>query len=305
MSTVRAAILSALLLAGGCAPGGGFQQLSGSILSQTGLVSQGQVDSIFTVGGKLTKAATPLTPEQEYYLGRGVAATVLSKYRPLRNPALQSYVNRVGSTVVAFSGQPETFAGYHFMVLDSTEINAMAAPGGFVFVTRGFLKLMPDEEALAAVLAHEVAHIALGHGTKAISQANLTEALTIVGREAASQALSDQGYGVAELTSVFGDSVTDVVDTLLTRGYSRSQEYDADEYATAVLRMAGYNTRGLSTMLTALETRAGSDQTGFFSTHPEPEDRLDELDEDGAAQSVVPGEAVRTARFKTAMRSLS
>ncbi len=289
----------------GCAPGSGFQQIGSSLLSSTGLVSSSQADALFAAGGKLAKAATPLSEEEEYYLGRGVAAVVLSQYRPYRKPALQAYVNKVAAVVAANSNRPETFGGYHVQILDTAEINAVSAPGGFIFVSRGFLALMPDEEALAAVLAHEVGHIALGHGVSAISQANLTEALTIVGKEAVASTTSGL---TAQLTAVFGDSVKQVTDTLLTKGYSRSQEYAADEYAAVVLQRTGYDPQGLATMLKALETKGAAEgsEGGWYATHPEPKRRLGELDDAAPATAGLDaGMKARLARFRSAMKQLS
>lgn len=301
---VRGCLSIALMGICGCAPGSGFQQIGSSLLSSTGLVSSSQADALFAAGGKLAKAATPLSEEEEYYLGRGVAAVVLSQYRPYRKPALQAYVNKVAAAVAANSNRPETFGGYHVQILDTAEINALSAPGGFIFVSRGFLAIMPDEEALAAVLAHEVGHIALGHGVSAISQANLTEALTIVGKEAV--ASSANGLA-AELTAVFGDSVKQVTDTLLTKGYSRSQEYAADEYAAVVLQRTGYDPKGLVTMLKALETKGAAEgsEGGWYATHPEPKRRLGELDDSAlAATGIDAGVKARLARFRTAMKQL-
>jgi predicted Zn-dependent protease len=297
-------VVGMLALCGGCTPGSGFQKLGSSILSSTGIVTSSQADALFSAGGKLAKAASPISDEEEYYLGRGVAAVVLSKYKPYRHAGVVSYVNKVGAAVVAHSSRPETFGGYHVQVLDTPEINAISAPGGFIFITRGFLAIMPDEDALAAVLAHEVGHIALGHGVAAISQANLTEALTILGKEAVASSTSGL---TAQLTVAFGDSVKDIADTLLTKGYSRSQEYAADEYAAEVLRRTGYDSKGLAAMLHALEKRsgAGGSEDGWYSTHPAPERRLNELDESVVAGvTTSQGVAARVARFRAAMKPL-
>lgn len=294
------ALLGALII--GCAENSGFDQIGAGLLSATGIPGTEHAGSLFSAGSKLSKAASGLTAEQEYYLGRSVAASILMKYPRYANNTVESYVNRVGATVAAFSDRPETYKGYHFMVLDTAEINAVSAPGGFVFVSKGFLQILPDEDALAAVLAHEVGHIVLGHGTKAISQANLTEALTILGKEAA----TSYGGGVtSQLTTVFGDSVTDVVNTVLEKGYSRSQEYDADEQAAELLKRAGYNQGSLLTVLSALETKAKENSSGgWFSTHPDPDDRLDEAKDYVSGSSELPTQKVRTARFSAAMKGL-
>ncbi len=281
-----------------------FQQMGSSVLSSTGIVTSSQADSFFSAGGMFAKAANSLSDEEEYYLGRGVSAVLLSRYKPFPNRQLQDYVSKVGSTVVAFSTRPEIFNGYHFMILDTDEVNAISAPGGFIFITKGFLKIIPDEESLAAVLAHEVGHVALSHGVQAISDSNLTQALTIIGKEAVSASVDGVG---SELVGVFGDSIKDVADTLLTKGYSRSQEYNADAYAAEVLKLAGYNNAGLVTMLSALNghEHGDSDSTGWFSTHPDPDSRISKVKGSvNKGTESLDGQEIRAARYRAAKRVL-
>ncbi len=300
-------LLIAVVLAG-CAPSGSgaspfgasFGQIGAGILGSAGVP---HADAFFSVGEKLSKATQKLTPEQEYFLGRGVSAMIFSKYPRLANNNLTAYVNRVGNAVAWQSEKPETFGGYHFVVLDTDEVNAMSAPGGFVYVSRGFLKVMPNEDALAAVLAHEVGHIALNHGVDAISQANLTDALMTVGKEAASS------YGAGEvqlLVSAFGDSIEDVFSTLIDKGYSRSQEYAADKMAAEILKKAGYAPAGLTAMLGELQRLEDNNSGGWYSTHPSPERRLGQLEDIVTTQAALtPAFNKRTARFKQATKSLS
>ncbi len=297
-------LLSAGLPLMGCAPGqnglGGFDKFGAEILGSTGVVSGSQANAIFGAGSKLIKAAETLSPEQEYYLGRSVSGLVLSRYKPHTRSGLNAYLSRVGSVLVAASPKPEVFNGYRFQVLDSAELNAISAPSGFVFVTRGLLNMMPDEDALAAVLAHEIAHVQLGHGTKAISRSNLTGALSIIGKEAASNYAA--GTPATELVGVFGDSVTEVFDTLVTNGYSRSQEYEADIYAAAILDKAGYGSASLKNMLGALASKEDSSKGGWFDTHPTPKRRISNLEDDlKLAVGEQKMQPARSRRFKAAI----
>jgi predicted Zn-dependent protease len=281
-----------------------YKSIGSSILGSTGYVSGSQVDAAFDAGGKLGKAARGLNDEQEYYLGRSVSALIFTHYKPLHNKKAIDYVNKVGRVVAAASDKPETYNGYKFMILDSNEINALSAPGGYVFVTKGFINILPDEDALAAVLAHEVGHIALGHGMKAISSSNLTDALLIIGKEAAASQTS--GYA-SELTNLFGDSVNQVFDTLITSGYSRSQEYDADKYAAHLLAKSGYNPNSLQTALERLDKAGAAGASGgWASTHPKPSKRLGELEDvlpklapSATANAVLQNS--RSKRFKEAL----
>src|SRR5438552_315512 len=104
-----------------------------------------------------------LTESQEYYVGRGVAANAIVATQGLQIGDLEDYVNRVGMTIALASDRPETFKGYYFAVLRTETVNAFAAPGGFVFVTTAAIKRMNTEDELAAVLAHEIAHVNLRH----------------------------------------------------------------------------------------------------------------------------------------------
>jgi beta-barrel assembly-enhancing protease len=276
----------------------GYENMGATMLNSVGVpVSGKDLKVAQTAGGQLYKAAKGLSEEQEYYLGRGVSATLLGKYRPLRDGQVNRYLNEVGLVLAGYSDRPETFGGYHFLALETDEVNAVSAPGGFVFVTKGFLRIIPDEDALAAVLAHEVAHVVKGHGTAAISQANLTSALTLIGRQAAE---SQGGEAGRLLTGTFGDSIKDITDTLLTKGYSRSQEYEADRYAVALMGKAGYDQQALLSMLQALEKMNNAKGAGgWFSTHPDPGDRQEEVAGkiSAASASVSDGRKIRAARF--------
>ncbi|MCB9030483.1 MAG: M48 family metalloprotease [Deltaproteobacteria bacterium] len=280
------------------------RDLLGGLLEQTGIVSKKRFDAFVDAGSKAMDASEGFTEEQEYYLGRSVAAMILGKYKPYANRDANRYVSKVGAYLSALSDRPNTFNGYHFLVLDSNQINAMATPGGFIFITKGILKLMPNEEALAAVIAHEIGHVVKGHGVNAISQANMTEAFTILGNEYASESSSYQN--ITQLTNAFGKSVDNIVDTLLVSGYSRSQEYECDEYALKLLAKAGYDTKGLSTMLGKLSTYKGSDATGLFSTHPDAGDRIKNVNSK-IPKSKASEEAIqlRADRFTQVVKTIS
>jgi predicted Zn-dependent protease len=282
-----------------------FRQITSRVLAETGYVNSSQVDSVLGAGGKLIKAQESLTPEQEYYLGRAVSAQLLGKFSPVTSAALIQYVNRVGATVAGVSEVPETFGGYHFVVVESPEINAMSAPGGFVFLSTGFLKEIPDEDGLAAVLAHEVAHVVKRHGANAISNSNLFSAIADATSAGIAIAKSNTSSSIdlAPITSLFEDSVTGVVDKLLTKGFDRSQEYDADLYAAQLLQKAGYDPKALVRVLEILQKRTNADGSGWYATHPSPSDRVDELEDDFEMPNLpVAQSTARAARFSAIVR---
>jgi len=244
----------------------------------------------------LRKGFADLTPQEEYYIGRAVAARILGIYRPAEDPEATRYLNAVGLALAQASSGPETFDGWHFMLLDSDEVNAFAAPGGFIFVTRGLYQSCRTEEQLAAVVAHEVGHVTLRHGLAAIKTSRLTEAFAIIGTEAVKEFT---GADLARITAAFAGTIDDIIDQMVSLGYSQRQEYAADAESGRIAWRAGYNPAGLAEFLGTLQAKAvKADKKGFFSTHPPAADRLAKVETLLAAEKLV-GETdpVRTARF--------
>lgn len=261
--------LSALLLAG-CA---GLQGLDVSTLTGGRVNSNVDIAKVAKGVNQVRKGFAEISESEEYFIGRAVAAQVLTRYKPLNDPGLNAYAQKVAQAVALASDRPDTFKGYHVQVLDSGEVNAFAAPGGFLFVTRGLLKLVKSEDELAAVLAHEVAHVSKKHGLKTIQTSRLTSAFTILGSEAAKSYTSEQ---VSQLTTAFEGAVEDVVNKLVVNGYSRDKEYEADKEGAAYARAANYDPGALKSFLARMEAAHGGGG-GMFKTHPSPAKREAEL----------------------------
>lgn len=267
----------------------------------TGTISRQQGESIRKSTAAVAKSLEDFTPEQEYYIGRTVGAVVLAKYRPLDDAGANAYLNAVGQTLARVSDMPELFAGYHFVVLNSDDINAFATPGGHIFITRGLIRCCRTEDELAAVLAHEIGHVQLRHGMRAIEKARMTEALAILAQEGAKSFGSQE---VAQLTHTFGGVISDITGTMINNGYSRTYEYQADAAAVSILRRMGYNPGGLVAMLNIMAGHIKPGGTDFAKTHPSPQNRIAELKEEGKAFSEgdIPG--ARKERFVRAMGHL-
>lgn len=263
-----------LLQVAGCATLDVVTQLGTAVAVSQGAISEEQGTAIRRSSSAVGQAFTEITPEQEYYIGRAVGATLLGSYRPLDSAVGNRYLNQVGQNLALFSDLPETFAGYRFLLLDSDEINAFAAPGGLIFVSRGMLRCCRNEEELAAVLAHEIGHVQLRHGLQAIKKSRLTSALTIIGTEGAKQF---GGQQLAELTSAFEGSIQDVTATLVNNGYSRAFEREADQAALTILTRSGYDPGALATMLAEMQRRLKPGGVDFARTHPAPAARIAEL----------------------------
>lgn len=239
------------------------------------------------------KAARPISDSEEYYLGRSVAANIMGLYKLSDDPELLKYVNLVGKTVALNSKKPETYGGYHFAILDSKEINAMACPGGIIFVTKGLIGLTKSEDELAAVLAHEIGHIINKDGVNAVKSARWTQALAVLGSVAAQQ-YGSEGFG--QLVGLFEGSVEDVVKTLVVNGYGRTQELEADKAAAEILASSGYDPEALTRVLEYYRQREGSDNTGFFKTHPGTSERIYSLEKNHVKNAVLINEE-RNLRF--------
>jgi len=283
-------IVTALSLAlglGGCAAVDQALEIAKPMTGMTGAITQ--VQQGLRAGSHVVRAAAPVTPEQEHFIGRSVAAEIVAKpsMRVSSDAKLDDYVSDVGQAIVLSSPSVgETFQGYRFTLMESSTVNAIAAPGGYVFVTRGLVGAATDEDELAAVLAHEIAHVQLHHGLSAIRESNLAEAANIVGTEMTRGSQS-------KLTGLFGSSVQEVVTEVVTKGFSREQEAEADRLAVQLLAETGYSPRALADFL----RRVNFDGGGFRSDHPSASDRVAAVESAVASLPQAKGVDVRAARF--------
>lgn len=293
--TVPAVLLLLAALIAGCAS---VTKLGTQLGQGAGAITEEQATSINRSAEALEKTFADITPEQEHYIGRAVAATILQTYPAADEPAANEYLNQLGQALAMASDRPQTFGGYHFLLLDSEEVNAFAAPGGLVLVTRGLVRCCASEDALAAVLAHEIGHVQGKHGLRAIKKSRLTSALAILSVEAARN-LGDED--LKQLTADFEGSIMDVTQTLVNSGYARGLEKEADEAAVAILGRVGYDPRALVAMLVKMGESVKPGGPGFGRTHPTPQDRIGALDPSLANKPVVADPTARRARFTRAV----
>ena len=293
------AAAAAMALLSGCSA----VQKGADILASQGKISEKDRAAIVGTSQALRSTFADITDEEEYYIGRAVSALILSRYKTVDDDAFTRYLNLVGMAVVYNSDRPETYGGYHFTVLDSDEVNAMAAPGGFVFVTKGLVRRCGDEETLAAILAHEVGHVAARHGLQSIKKSRLVDAFGVIGSTAASQLNSEQ---LTKLTGLFEGALGDVLETLVGRGYDRKYEFEADGLSVKFIAQTGYNPAGLAAFLTTMERdKPSGPVAGWFKTHPSPADRLTRVRAEIAALASVPAKLdIRTARFAAELERL-
>jgi len=271
--------------------------IGAQVAGATGVIDKNVANAISISSKAIGSAAEQITPEQEYYIGRAVAANILSTYKFWNgNTALTAYLNKICASITINSPRPDVFNGYHVAILDSSEINAFATSGGHIFVTRGLIMTATTEDALAGVIAHEIAHIQLQHSINAIKNSRITQALMVTGTSAAGAAT---GLDVRQLTDIFNESIGEIVNTLVSNGYSREQEYQADNTAMSLMAAAGYNPSGLLDMLRQLNSVQTS-SSGFGKTHPTPAQRITNAERSVGKYNVADTGSSRRSRFAAA-----
>ncbi|MDR3334049.1 MAG: M48 family metalloprotease [Treponema sp.] len=234
-----------------------------------------------------------ISPEDAYYLGRAVGATILTRYKIYTEaPELTIYLNKICNTLVINSPKPELYNGYHVAILDSPEINAFATTGGHIFITRGLLECANSEDALASVIAHELAHIQLRHSMDVIETNRLAQSLQGIASSAAKNAAA------GDPALVFDTSIRDVVNTMVMTGYSQEQEFEADATALSLLATAAYEPSSLIDMLKVLDKNQPRHAGGFNKTHPAPVLRISHLSWTVRRYSVPDTRSFRWDRFR-------
>jgi len=291
-------LLALPVLISGCKTMEAMTDIGTSLGKSVGMITDSQAESISKSSKAVARSFEDFTPEQEYYIGRTVGAVIINKYKPYQNQKANEYINLLGHTLAKASDMPETFNGYHFLILDSNEINAFATPGGLIFITRGMLSCCRDEDAVAAVLAHEIGHVQFKHGLQAIKKSRITSALVILGTEGV-KTFGQQD--LANLTATFEGSISDITSTLVNNGYSRNFERQADIAAVTILKRVGYDPNGLVNMLKVMDNKLKPGSPDFAKTHPSPASRIADIQKDIGKYAEVQEPKARQKRFLAAL----
>jgi predicted Zn-dependent protease len=218
--------------------------------------------------GLLTQSVEQIDEPREIEIGQHLAAVLLGAKPLHKNMALQAYVNRLGRWISLQSARPNL--PWTFMVLEDGGYNAFAAPGGYIFVTKGLIDSLKDESELAGVLAHEITHVLSKHHLQAMNKSARTGLLA---KFAASQLAKE---GNAALSSQLINLGRDVY----SRGLDQGDELEADRNGVALATRAGFDPYGLVAVLSQLRTVAPDNAmfTLQMSTHPAAQVRLDQLE---------------------------
>ena len=218
--------------------------------------------------GLLSQSATQIDQPQELEIGRQLAAVLLGS-KPLHpDMQLQRYVNQLGRWISLQSGRPDL--PWTFAVLDDDGFNAFAAPGGYVFVTKGLIDRLADESELAGILAHEISHVVQKHHLEAIRK---NARAGIVTQLIGSQLNNNLGGALSAQLIGLGRN-------LYSKGLDQDDEYEADRLGVALAAASGFDPYGLVAVLQQLRT-AAPDNPVFslsLSTHPPAQLRIDQME---------------------------
>lgn len=215
------------------------------------------VQGLQALGEQLNKK---FTPEQEYYLGRAVAAKSIAQHGVDPDINRRMYVKRLGDAIVRLSNRvPANFGGYHFEVLDSDAVNGISGPGGFVLITRGAVKACQTEAELAGILSHELAHITKRHAEAILRKGNV---MAQHHKNFANILMSATGANdipvLQGLERWFSAAVDDLHVTASSRGYGRQLEFDADLEGTNLLFDVYYDHMALRDLLQRMAATGGN-----------------------------------------------
>ena len=193
--------------------------------------------------------------KQEIEIGKGVAADLEKKYGLVNDPELQARVARLGASIVAVSDRKDL--PYTFKVLNSKEVNALAVPGGYIYLFKGLIDYMPSDNELAGIIGHEVGHIVKKHTVVQIERSLAVGVLFAI---------------------LFGNSnsaiLGDLIANALMSGYSREAEREADQLGVVHTMRAGYNPYSMLIGIEKLEAMSGKSDYGLFSSHPDTASRV-------------------------------
>lgn len=217
------------------------------------------------------KATEEITPEDEYLIGRSVAANLIAAYPVYENKSLEVYLNSICQVIVSNTDGFAPYDGYHVKVLNTTEVNAFATSGGHILITRGMINCARSEDDLAFIIAHEVSHIVKKHNIEAIKTNRITNATKEV--FLAVDISEKDSPDLKQLKDFVGNGLTELVDI----GYSQEQEFEADALAVTLMNAAGYNVQGAINVLNYLRNMETANKNRVLSTHPEPQFRINKI----------------------------
>ncbi len=224
---------------------------------------------------KMLKGVAGIGPAEEKVIGDSVALEIVGRYGGLvRDEAITQRVMLVGRSLARYSARPEL--DWRFGVLDSATVNAFSAPDGYVFITRGLYDLAENDDVLAAILSHEIAHITGRHALKIVARGEFLSGATSL-----AAARSGEVRKVDAQLKQFNLGVGQITKTLFEKGFDPQTEYGADKEGRHLAVTTGYAPGALRLVLQRLQARTGDPKT-IFSTHPPLSERIKRLPAESA-----------------------
>ena len=250
--------------------------------------------SCATTGPGGQKSLILISTEQEMSIGKSMDEQLRQQERFLVDESWHTYINELGNRIVAVSDRKEL--PFQFAVIQSDEINAFAAPGGYVYFYSGLIREMDSEAELAAVMAHEISHVVARHSIKRLQ--------TVMGVSV----VLDLALGTSSQTT---QALAGTALGIMMSGYSRGQETEADNFGTLYMTQAGWNPNGMVAMFQKLEVLSGQGEheMGLFemlaSSHPATTDRIAATTEEITGMMPLPSTLkMDTPRFQEMKKRL-
>jgi predicted Zn-dependent protease len=259
-----ASLLVALFLAVGCEEAQKTVQMAANVIEQNPqlIQDQKQREQVLAGARAVKNMTTEIDAREEIGMGQSLSVRAFAGFgQPCPDENVQRYVAEVGKLVALQSERPSL--PYSFAVVQNDEPNALALPGGYIFISTGLLKRLQSENELACILGHEVCHVAQKHG------------IEIVSRDRVVASLVDFGATLEKDIGKYRQFIDQFYEKLTVEGYDQDYEWKADEAGTLYAYRAGYRPDGLLPFLQA--SAASGAQMERYKTHPDPAVRINKV----------------------------
>ncbi len=214
------------------------------------------------------KQRIALSEDQEIALGLQAAPSMAAQHGGLaQDVAKQARLDAIGTRLITRSVAREADWQYDFHVLADTQtVNAFALPGGQMFITQALMDKLPSDDHIAAVMAHEIVHVIARHGAQRMAKQQLTQGLT------GAAVMASGSHGTGQMAAMIGNMVN--------MKYGRGDEIESDSLGVKIMHQAGYDPTAMIGVQEILAQAAGGERPPeFFSTHPNPDNRIEKIKE--------------------------
>jgi predicted Zn-dependent protease len=245
---------------------------------------------------KLKPGMNFFSPQQDVEIGRQSAREAERQLQILNDPRATAYIQSLGKVLSSYAPNNNPVYVYQFKIVNDSAINAFALPGGFIYVNRGAIAAADDEAQIAGVMAHEIGHVVMRHGTHQASRAYLAQApLAVLGGV----------FGGNAIGSVMG-AVGGVGMNVLFLHYSRDMESQADLIGTQILHDSGYEPRAMVEFFEKIQAQSRGNASQFLSDHPNPTNRISDVQREiEKLNGALPNPKSDTPDFQTVKTALA